>query len=41
MEKVDFTCQRCGKTHTELHVHHLHPLRNIIEEILNKNNLSV
>lgn len=41
MEKVHYICQKCGKTHTELHVHHLHPLRDIISDTLNKNNLTI
>ncbi len=40
-EKVKFTCQHCGKTHTELHVHHTKPLRDIISEFLYKNNYTI
>lgn len=40
-EKVKFTCQHCGKTHTELHVHHTKPLRDIISEFLDKNNYTI
>ena len=36
MEKVHYICQKCGKTRTELYVHHLHPLRDIILDTLNK-----
>lgn len=41
MEKVHYICQKCGKTRTELYVHHLHPLRDIILDTLNKNNLTI
>ena len=37
-EKVNYTCQKCGKTHTELQVHHLEPLRDIISKYLQKFN---
>lgn len=40
-ENAQFTCQHCGKTHTELHVHHTKPLRNIISEFLDKNNYTI
>ena len=40
-EKAKFTCQHCGKTHTELHVHHTKPLRDIISEFLDKNNYTI
>lgn len=33
-EKASYTCQKCGKTHTELHVHHLIPLRDIIAKYI-------
>lgn len=39
--EANFTCQICGKTKTELHVHHLEPLREIIENYLNNNNLTI
>ena len=37
----NFTCQICGKTKTELHVHHLKPLREIIDDYLNTHNLTI
>lgn len=37
-EKANYTCQKCGKTHTELQVHHLEPLRDIISKYLQKFN---
>ena len=36
MESKNFTCQICGKIKTELHVHHLEPLREIITKFLEK-----
>lgn len=35
-KKYEYTCQICGKTNTELHVHHIMPLRNIITNFLTK-----
>lgn len=40
-EEVSYTCQRCGKTHTELQVHHLEPLRDIIQKFLDKHNYTI
>ena len=40
-ENAHFTCQHCGKTHTELQVHHTKPLRNIISEFLDKHNYTI
>ena len=40
-EKASYTCQKCGKTHTELHVHHLIPLRDIINKFLKLNNITI
>lgn len=40
-EKANFTCQKCGKTHTELHVHHLIPLCDIIDKYLKLNNITI
>ena len=37
-KEVNYTCQQCGKTHTELQVHHLEPLRDIISNFLNQYN---
>lgn len=37
-EKYEYTCQVCGKQHTELHVHHIEPLRDIITKFLIKYN---
>ena len=39
-EKYNYTCQRCGKTNTELHVHHIEPLRDIIEKYSKKYNIT-
>lgn len=38
LDKSNYTCQLCGKTNTELHVHHNEPLRNIINNFLKKYN---
>lgn len=38
LDKSNYTCQLCGKTNTELHVHHNEPLRNIINSFLKKYN---
>ena len=35
-EKYNYTCQKCGKQHTELHTHHIEPLRDIIQKYLTK-----
>lgn len=40
-EEVNYTCQRCRKTHTELQVHHLEPLRDIIQKFLDKHNYTI
>lgn len=40
-KKQNFTCQHCGKTHTELHVHHITHLRDIINKIIINNNLDI
>ena len=37
-EKANYTCQYCGKQHTELHTHHIEPLRDIIQKYLVKYN---
>ena len=37
-DKIVYTCQVCGKQHTELHVHHIEPLRDIITKFLTKYN---
>lgn len=41
MEKQNFICEKCGKNKTELHVHHLIPLRDIINNTLNELNLTL
>lgn len=40
-EETNYTCQKCGKINTELHVHHLLPLRTIIKEELENENITI
>ncbi len=40
-EESNYTCQKCGKTHTELQVHHLEPLRDIIQNFLDKHDYTI
>lgn len=35
-ERDNYTCQRCGKTHCRLHVHHIIPLNFIMEQIISE-----
>ena len=39
--EVNYVCQKCGKDHTELQVHHLEPLRDIIQKFLDKYNYTM
>ena len=34
LKRDNFSCVMCGKTHVTLHVHHIRPLRQIIDKIL-------
>ena len=36
MKRDNYTCQLCGKTHTALHVHHIQPFSEIVNEICNE-----
>lgn len=40
-DDTNYTCQICGKNKIELHVHHLKPLRDIIQEYFNEHNLDI
>ena len=36
-KRDNYTCQKCGKTHCKLHVHHIIPLNCITEQIIAEN----
>ena len=40
LQSANYTCQKCGKQKTTLHVHHNIPLFKIIEEFLTKYNIT-
>ena len=40
-EEAKYTCQKCGKINTELQVHHLEPLRDIIQKFLDKHDYTI
>lgn len=41
LKKANYTCQICGKTNTTLHVHHIIPLRDIIDRFITLNNYTI
>lgn len=36
LKRDNYTCQLCGSTHTELHVHHIIPFAQIVDTIINE-----
>ncbi len=40
LERDNFTCTICNKKNTELHVHHTKPFIKILEEVLEKYNIT-